>query len=308
MDRAITTRVRGFAPWQPSSKSEELLAVVNGVLAEYRKHLPLTLRQIFYRLVGNHGYEKTELAYKSLCSLLNRARRAKLISFDAIRDDGVTMIQPHYFDDADDLVRNMIDEARTFRLHRQKGQKRRLFIAVEATGMVPLVRRASDPYGITVISCGGFDSTTAKYRLAGILARYPVSEILHIGDHDPSGVHVFSSMTEDIEAFVSGTKRAMGLGDVTFTRLAVTPEQVKYLNLPTAPPKATDHRAFEGETAQVEAIPPDVLSEIITKAILARVDPQVRALVLEEEERTRAHFRKTLIPALRDAKPEDDDE
>jgi hypothetical protein len=55
------TRVRGFAPWTPRASTEQLLAQVDLVLAEYVDHLPLTLRQIFYRLVGAHGYEKTEL-------------------------------------------------------------------------------------------------------------------------------------------------------------------------------------------------------------------------------------------------------
>jgi site-specific DNA-methyltransferase (adenine-specific) len=60
------TRPHGFAPWSPQPETLELLARVNAVLREYADHLPLTLRQIFYRLVGPHGYEKTERAYQRL--------------------------------------------------------------------------------------------------------------------------------------------------------------------------------------------------------------------------------------------------
>jgi hypothetical protein len=67
------TRPRGFAPWSPQRKTLELIARVNAVLGEYRDHLPLTLRQIFYRLVGAHGYEKTERAYERLGEHLVRA-------------------------------------------------------------------------------------------------------------------------------------------------------------------------------------------------------------------------------------------
>ena len=81
------TRVRGFAPWTPRASTEQLLAQVDLVLAEYVDHLPLTLRQIFYRLVGAYAYEKTEQAYERLCEHLNRARRARLIPMDIIRDD-----------------------------------------------------------------------------------------------------------------------------------------------------------------------------------------------------------------------------
>jgi len=51
-------RVRGFAPWTPQKETLALIARVNAVLREYADHLPLTVRQIFYRLVGAHGYDK----------------------------------------------------------------------------------------------------------------------------------------------------------------------------------------------------------------------------------------------------------
>jgi hypothetical protein len=50
-------RARGFAPWSPQPETRALLQQVLAVLREYTEYLPLTLRQIFYRLVGAHGYE-----------------------------------------------------------------------------------------------------------------------------------------------------------------------------------------------------------------------------------------------------------
>jgi hypothetical protein len=52
---ARTTRVRGLAPWRPITKSRALLDAVNAILVEYSDYLPLTVRQLFYRLVGAHG-------------------------------------------------------------------------------------------------------------------------------------------------------------------------------------------------------------------------------------------------------------
>src|SRR5438034_4552511 len=86
-------RPRGYAPWRPQAKSAVILDAVTQVLEEYEQHLPLTIRQIFYRLVGTIGYEKTEAGYHRLCELMNRARRAEEIPFDHIRDDGVTTYQ-----------------------------------------------------------------------------------------------------------------------------------------------------------------------------------------------------------------------
>jgi hypothetical protein len=293
---SVTTRVRGLAPWQPQRATVELLRRVQTVLDEYRDYLPLALRQVFYRLVGAHGFAKTEAAYARLGEHLNRARRAGLIAFDAIRDDGITLAEPRAWDDAVDLVRACIAEAKRFRLDRQEGQPTRLIIAVEAAGMLPQIQRIADPYGIAVHSSGGFDSLTAKHDLAKRLGAWPRVELLHIGDHDPSGVHLFSSMAEDVRAIA----RDLGMhGDIQFSRLAVTPAQIAELGLPTTPPKPTDRRAFTGETVQAEAIPPDVLAGIVRAAITARLDLSAYEDVLDQEERIKAKFRATLVPALR---------
>ena len=83
--------------------------------------------------------------------------------------------------------------------------------------MVPQLARAVRDYGIPVISSGGFESVTEKHELALDLSGYgePV-EVLHIGDHDPSGAHLFLALAEDVEAF--GLRYGL---EVTFTRLAV---------------------------------------------------------------------------------------
>jgi hypothetical protein len=108
--------------------------------------------------------------------------------------------------------------------------------------------------------------------------------VLDIGDHDPSGAHKFLAMMEDIQAFT----RELG-GEVTFTRLAVTPAQITQYGLETAPPKATDKRAFRGRTCQAEALAPDVLADILRHAIEQRIDHRVLDRVHKRE---RAEQRK----------------
>src|SRR5215475_3008603 len=98
--RRVRTRVRGFAPWAPRGTTLELLEQVRGVLDEYEDYLPLTIRQIFYRLVGAHDHEKTERSYQRLCEHINRARRARIISMDLIRDDGGAVSEPNHWNSA----------------------------------------------------------------------------------------------------------------------------------------------------------------------------------------------------------------
>jgi hypothetical protein len=223
--------------------------------------------------------------------MLNRARRAAFIEFAAIRDDGITRATPHYWKDAGQLIEAFIGLVERFRLDRQHGQVSHLLFAVEAAGMVPLVESIAAPYGITVISSGGFDSTTAKYDMAQTLREFPGAEVLHIGDHDPSGVHVFSSIAEDVIAFSEGFSEE----PPHFTRLTVTTEQITELALPTAPAKETDHRSFSGATTQVEAIPPDVMTQIIREAIESRLNQVAYDSVLAEEACIKAQLCRTLL-------------
>jgi hypothetical protein len=68
--------------------------------------------------------------------------------------------------------------------------------------MVPQLSRVTDPFGITVMSSGGFESVTEKHNFAAELASEDrPTEVLHIGDHDPSGAHMFLAFLEDVEAF-----------------------------------------------------------------------------------------------------------
>jgi hypothetical protein len=91
----------------------------------------------------------------------------------------------------------------------------RLVVMCEAAGMVPQLARTVDWCGISVISSGGFESVTEKHAFAVELANEDrPTEVLHIGDHDPSGAHLFLAVAEDVQAFAAD----LG-GDVTFTRL-----------------------------------------------------------------------------------------
>jgi hypothetical protein len=112
------TRPRGFVDWQPRPETRILLDQVLAVLDEYAAYLPLTIRQIFYRLVGRYDYEKTENAYKNLCEAMNRARRAKLIAMSAIRDDGITEIVPDSWVSAESFMRTVRTWASELRLDR----------------------------------------------------------------------------------------------------------------------------------------------------------------------------------------------
>jgi len=287
------SRPRGpLVDWRPQARTRELLAQVDTVLVEYADHLPLTIRQVFYRLVGKHGYDKTERAYERLAETLGRARRAGIVAMAAIRDDGVTEESTWAYTGKPGFLDQVVADAEGYRLDRRAGQTRMVEVWCEAAGMVPQLARVAGPYGIPVYSSSGFDSLTAKHacaRRAEADGRPLV--VLHIGDHDPSGVHVFSAAAEDVASWAAHYG-----AEVRFARVAVTPAQVETYGLPTAPVKTTDRRVFAGQTTQAEALDPATLAAIVEAAIRTVTDLAVLAATIDREDTERAELLGELSP------------
>lgn len=318
----MAPRPKGYADWAPAPATLAVIDDVRQVLREYQAHLPLTVRQIFYRLVGQYGYDKTERAYSRLCEYLVRARRAQLIPFDAIRDDGTTSASWMSYSGPAAFWQSTKIRAAGYARDMLEHQPVHIELWCEAAGMVPQLDRVASEYSVPVYSTGGFSSVTVTYEIADrALARSKPTVFLHVGDYDPSGESIFEAMTEDarqflynrlvwklgaeaehstaaqalLDAYWPGTRlHPLGelppeLPDLRPRRVALTEEQVAEYDLPTAPPKATDSRsaAWLGETCQAEAMPPDLLAEVVRAAIEAELDGDLHERVLAEEEAER---------------------
>lgn len=268
-------RPRGFAEWKPNSESLALIGQVQDVLDEYRAQLPMTARQIFYRLVGAYNYPKTERDYKNLCEKLVRARRAQLIRFNDIRDDGTAALGgDHGFVDPEAFYEYLRQSWRGYGRKIREGQPYRIELWCEAAGMAPQLERVADDFGVGVYSTGGFSSVTVTYEIAERALRADEDTVfLHVGDYDPSGESIFDAMTTDALHFYAGRSGGGSLADYEdefrAVRVALTEDQVAEHDLPTAPPKASDSRSrnWDGETCQAEAMPPDLLAETVRAAL-----------------------------------------
>jgi hypothetical protein len=291
------TRVRGLAGWSPKPETLRVVAAVQAVLDEYQAYLPLTVRQVFYRLVGAHGYAKTEQAYSRLLEYLNRARRAGLINWSSIRDDGFDSTGGGGWPSPQRAIDAMIRTAGNYTRNRQAGQDVFTEIWVEAAGMMPQVAQMVGHLSIPVYSSGGFNSVTAKHDTARrIMWRHRSEDrqtrILHVGDYDPSGVAIIDSLADDIGQFLADMGNPWA---ATFVRVAVTPPQIAELGLPGAPAKRTDRRAnFSDLTVQAEALSPPQLEELLLNAVADEWSDDV----FEELLVTEAAERAALIAAL----------
>lgn len=288
-------RPRGFANWNPRRKTRDLLDQVNAVLEDYRDQLPVTARQVYYRLVSVFGFEKTEKASNRLGEILNRARHAGLVPMDSIRDDGATAVGLDRFDSAEDFLKNCRSWAKCFELDLQQDQPFYVEVLCEAAGMLPQLNRVARPYGIPVRSSGGFDSTTVKHsqgKFYGQMGK-PVI-VLHIGDLDPSGEHIHKNLNEDVGAFT----RHYG-GALSVYRIAVTASQMYEYRLPTGIPKEDDDREFPYDfTVQAEALPPDVLASIVKGAIERHTDMDIWEKAVERQAEIRLQLADPLDRTL----------
>lgn len=287
------SRPRGFTEgWTPKPETELVLAQVQEILREYREHLPMTARQIFYRLVGAYGYDKTERAYKRLCENLVKARRAQMIPFWKIRDDGTKEAGGDWgYDSPEAFIEELLESGSAYRRLTREGQDNRVELWCEAAGMIPMLDRVARPFGVPVYSTGGFSSVTVTHEIADRAVQDGRPTVfLHVGDYDPSGESIFHSMTEDALAFAVGY--GMDWDDFKAIRVALTEDQVHEHDLPTAPPKASDSRSrnWIGETCQAEAMPPDLLSATVTAALEDHTD-----LDLLEETRERSREERAVI-------------
>ncbi|MCR9279976.1 MAG: hypothetical protein NXH85_18610 [Pseudomonadaceae bacterium] len=273
------TRARGYiTEWKPTAITLARIDDAKSVLAEYEAYKPLTVRQVFYRLVAQQKTDKSERAYKSLCDILTKARRSGRIAFEDLRDDRLYTSSVSSIEREQDFWREVETYADRLVLDRLSTQSKHLVVWCEARGMVPQLETVASEYSVRVLCSGGFDSVSSKYAVAQSFGDKDVV-VLHIGDRDPSGEHIYKSLADDLSAFARG--------HVSLTRLAVTTEQIDGLGLPTAPPKRTDNRSFDGVTCQAEAIAPDVLADILKNAIRETIDLDEFDRCLREEVRVR---------------------
>ncbi|MER8919499.1 hypothetical protein [Mesorhizobium sp. M0802] len=222
-----TGRPKGYiANYQPQTKTLALLDAVDMVLTEYREHWPLTIRHVFYRLVGAYGYPKDESFYSKLIDHIGNARRGRVIPFNAIRDDGVVTHRMDHFDDQNHFLRHVRVLGENYHRNMLANQNLHVEVWCEAAGMLSQLFKVSREFSVQAYSSGGFDSLTAKKDLADRICEIAKpTVILHLGDYDPSG----KSVTVDLK------------------RIPLTADQMFRYSLPTAAQEDRQpHRAMGG--------------------------------------------------------------
>jgi hypothetical protein len=238
---------------------------------------PTTCRSIFYRLVSAGAIPKTEAAYKgTVIRLLTSMRRSGELDWNAITDGSRLVHRARSHRSLDDAL----EQTRlTYRRALWRDQPVYVEVWSEKDAMRGVIWDVTSEWDVPLYVCKGYPSQTYLHNAAMHLrAQRKPAFIYYLGDHDPSGVDIPRHVERLLREYAPGV-------DLTFVRLAVTRAQIVELELQTRPTKATDSRSrsFEGESVEVDAIPPNVTRTIVRGAIEQHVDDDELAATLAVE-------------------------
>lgn len=251
----------------------------------------LTIRQLYYQFVSRNIIANTEREYKNLIDLMTEARMGGLISWEAIEDRTRECITYLVQEDAGDSLMGAENNVQFDLWARQE-----IYVEywVEKEALLGVVQRPCERYSVPYMACKGYLSASeawrASQRFLQAVENGKVPLLLHLGDHDPSGIDMTRDNLERLNHFLSGHGYA---GEIKVRRLGLNRDQVKRYRPPPNPAKLKDSRAdaYIAEHGSVswelDALEPRVIDALIADAIRAVIDVEAwnEALAEQTEER-----------------------
>lgn len=274
---------RAYEPRNFTAVQTELIGKANAVIAKFETQgYDMTVRQIYYQLVTVNAVLNTPTSYQSVSRLLSDARLAGLVSWTAIDDRLRQLRGMDYNDDPGQALKAC---AGGYQLDKWIDQPCRVEVLVEKDALSSVVGRICNELGIDYIVCKGYSSMSSLWRTGRRYMSYitkgqrPI--VLHLGDHDPSGI----DMTRDNERRISmfaGTP-------IQVIRLALNMPQIKQYGPPPNPAKLSDSRAegyiqkYGYDSWELDALAPDVIHSLIRDAVLQFRDEKRWDAMLKQE-------------------------
>lgn len=254
-----------------SAKTLALIDLANDIIEEYaRQGYDLTLRQLYYQMVARDIIPNQQKEYKRLGNVLNNARLAGLVDWDAIVDRTRNLAAPSTWDNPADIIAS----ARySYAIDLWQDQDYRVEVWVEKDALRGVISTIARRHQVPDFACRGYSSASEMWAAAQRLLRHikngqtPV--IIHLGDHDPSGLDMTRDIIERLELF---TNRRQGRSFIV-ERAALNMDQIEEHNPPPNPAKEADSR-FAGyvvdygdESWELDALNPTILDDLITGTI-----------------------------------------
>lgn len=263
--------------------SLNLIELVNEVINDYKAQgYELTLRQVYYQLVARGYIPNNERSYKNIGNLINDGRLAGLIDWYAITDRTRNLRGNSHWD----TPAEVIESAKySYLLDKWEGQPNYVEVWVEKDALVDVVGQACRPLDVPYFSCRGYTSQSEMWMAAQRFKRQNFREqriIIHLGDHDPSGIDMTRDIQERLDMFGA---------DVYVKRVALTMEQIDFYSPPPNPAKITDSRCdkyiaqYGHESWELDALEPKVITDLIKEQVTMYRDDDLYQQVCSKESR-----------------------
>jgi hypothetical protein len=267
-----------------------IIDTANAICREYQAQgYNLTLRQVYYQFVARDLLPNNQKSYKRLGSIINDARLAGLMDWSYIQDR--TREVEGGFGGYSSPSEFMAAYASYYSEPIWKGQEYRPEVWVEKDALKDVIGQACAETRTPYFSCRGYVSQSEMYDAA---KRFQTRErqgyipiVIHLGDHDPSGI----DMTRDIQDRLS----LMSWGHIEVRRIALNMDQVEQYDPPPNPAKLTDSRGtayveeYGDDSWELDALEPRVLTSLIQDELETVIDRDAMdaAMAQEEERRDR---------------------
>lgn len=273
-----------------SAAHKQMIKQANAIIDQYQAAgYTLTLRQIHYQFVARDLYENTQNNYKRLGNVLDAARKAGRVDWDAIEDRTRSLRRIPVWGGPESALTRVRD---AFKLDPWDDQPtlRRVEVWVEKDAAVGIVEPTCNALRVPYFSCRGYSSSSGLYEAGKRLRAYVEAGyetlVLYLGDHDPSGVQMTSSTDEKVSLFAGR--------DIEFRRIALTMEQIEEFSPPPNFVKETDSRTkwyvdqFKtDECWELDALTPQTVDALIREQIDPLIDQEAWAESLRKEEEHR---------------------
>jgi hypothetical protein len=294
---------------------QQVIDRANEICEEYAgSGLSLTLRQLYYQFVARGLLPNRQEEYKRLGGIVNDARLAGEIDWEYLVDRTRNLVAPTTWSSPAALVKAAAEQYQT---DLWAGQHHRIEVWIEKDAGIGVIERVCNDNLVPYFSCRGYTSASELWngaqRIGNHLYRGDRVTVLHVGDHDPSGLDMTRDIKERLALFlandwnrsgamfeylppvgVSNTNerirssmreciRAHG-GEISeqtlpwrVKRIALNYDQVQQYNPPPNPAKTTDARfvRYREETGLNESWELDALDPTVLQAL---IDSEINAV------------------------------
>jgi hypothetical protein len=305
---------------QISPAKQPFLDAIRKVIDELEAYWPLSDRRIHYALLNDppliHAkkpgsrYRNDGKSYKAICELLTRARLEGLIPFDAIGDETRPVKTWDVYTNVGPFFRGQVDKFCTgYWRDLLQSQPNHIEIVGEKLTVDGIVRPVAEKYCIPYTIGRGYSSLPPRkemydrYRKSGKAKLV----ILFLSDHDPEGWDI-------AETFAKSMRDDFGVEDVLAVKVALKPQHVRTLRLPSnndAKQSSSRFKRFSarfGRAAyELEAAPPDMLQEWLDESVRSVLDIELFNAEVEAEKQDAAAvaaFKEASVDYLKQLRPE----